>query len=398
MRVLWITNILFPDICAKLNRKSPVTGGWMYSSAEQLLFLDKSLELAVAAPYNGTKILIQKINHITYYCLPFPENQIKYNTGDEKVWKIVHDSYRPNIIHIHGTEFVYGLAYMNACGIKNVVVSIQGLVNVYARYSLGQISEDEIRKNRTIYDFLKGGDVLNLPKKMIRQGKLEIEYIQKIHHVIGRTDWDRDHVWAINPKVRYHFCNETLRTKFYMHKWIYERCIPHTIFLSQAYKPIKGIHKIIDAMPYVLREFPDTKVYVAGINFIERTSLKNRLRFDAYANYIYKKIRNLGLIDYFVFTGLLSEQDMIDQYLSSNLFVCPSSIENSPNSLGEAQLLGVPTIAAYVGGIPDMIKDGVSGFMYRFEEHEMLAKKICRIFNDSQLATSCSCKDKSLAN
>ena len=62
------------------------------------------------------------------------------------------------------------------------------------------------------------------------------------------------------------------------------------------------------------------------------------------------------------------------------MFVVPSSIENSPNSLAEAQILGLPLIAANVGGIPSMVKDGTSGYLYRFEEYETLAVLILRIF------------------
>lgn len=70
--------------------------------------------------------------------------------------------------------------------------------------------------------------------------------------------------------------------------------------------------------------------------------------------------------------------------LKSNIFICPSSIENSPNSLGEAQLLGVPCIASFVGGIPDMIPSKACGSMYRFEEIEMLADIICTVLEKSK--------------
>ena len=43
--------------------------------------------------------------------------------------------------------------------------------------------------------------------------------------------------------------------------------------------------------------------------------------------------------------------------LDSHLYVYPSLMDNSPNALCEAQLLGVPCIATYVGGIPKMEKD-----------------------------------------
>lgn len=71
---------------------------------------------------------------------------------------------------------------------------------------------------------------------------------------------------------------------------------------------------------------------------------------------------------------------MIQRFLSSNVFVSPASIENSPNSLCEAQLLGVPAVASMVGGVEDLTNNGTTTFCYRFEEYEMLAYYICRIF------------------
>ncbi len=92
------------------------------------------------------------------------------------------------------------------------------------------------------------------------------------------------------------------------------------------------------------------------------------------------------------FTGSLREDQMIAEYLNAHLFICPSSIENSPNSLGEAQLLGVPVIASYVGGVPDMVTHGETGLLYRFEEVEMLAEGIRNLFMNMALALSLSKK------
>lgn len=76
---------------------------------------------------------------------------------------------------------------------------------------------------------------------------------------------------------------------------------------------------------------------------------------------------------------------MVKRYLLSNVFICPSTIENSPNSLCEAQLLGVPHIASYVGGTADLMK-GNEECLYRFEETEMLAEKICNVFAKSSFS------------
>lgn len=396
MRVLWITNILFPDISRKLGVTPPVTGGWMKSSAQALLDLNVGVELAVATLY-GKEYRKDVINSVAYYCLPFNiYQQKKYNQNLERYWKIVAKDFRPDVVHIHGTEYPHGLAYLRANGSDNIVVSIQGLVGAYARYSLGQIPEKELKSCRTLYDCLKG-HILRLPGDMVKTGTLENEYLRLTNHVIGRTDWDRDHVWAINPNIAYHFCNETLRVPFYSNEWRIEACERHSIFLSQAQKPIKGIHKVVEALPYIIRHYPDVKVYVSGPQFLRRDTLKERLKFDAYANYVCQIMDRFGVKDRFVFTGLIDENQIVKLYTKAHVFVCPSSIENSPNSIGEAQLVGTPVVASYVGGVPNMVNNGKTGLLYRFEEYETLARCVCSIFEDDERAIRMSENERQVA-
>ena len=165
---------------------------------------------------------------------------------------------------------------------------------------------------------------------------------------------------------------------FYQRKWEYDKCDKHTIFLSQAGYPIKGLHKVLEAMPLVLRHFPDARLRVAGQSIVD----KPFYRMSGYGKYIQSLINKLSLNDKITFLGTLSEEEMCEQYLRTNVFICPSSIENSPNSLGEAQIMGVPHLAASVGGVPDMMK-GNEECLYRFEEIEMLAEKICDVFSMS---------------
>ena len=68
------------------------------------------------------------------------------------------------------------------------------------------------------------------------------------------------------------------------------------------------------------------------------------------------------------------------------VMVLPSAIENSPNSLCEAQLVGIPCVASFVGGVPEMLRDGKDGYLYTFNEPLMLAEYISRIFDSDSLA------------
>lgn len=63
----------------------------------------------------------------------------------------------------------------------------------------------------------------------------------------------------------------------------------------------------------------------------------------------------------------------------------PSAIENSSNSLCEAQILGVPVVASYCGGIPTLVEDGKTGYLYRYEEIEMLAQRVISLFGETDL-------------
>ena len=99
-----------------------------------------------------------------------------------------------------------------------------------------------------------------------------------------------------------------------------------------------------------------------------------------YGNYISRLIKKLQLIENIRFLGYLDSDQMKEQYLQCNVFVCPSSLENSPNSVAEAQLLGVPVIASFVGGIPDMIPSKEMGTLYPFDDVNLLAHAIEDVF------------------
>ena len=381
MRVLWITNVLFPEASAYLSG-SPVlksSGGWVLGAASAML--DASdISLAVATVSNKVKELVRvEGEKITYFILPLGKGNITYNKNYESFWKTIKESFRPEIIHIYGTEFSHGLAWVNANGADNVIVSIQGLTSVIKDYYYSGLSISQILR-------MEFYGVLNLLQKSgwskySIQGKNEELLINKVHDVIGRTSWDRAHVWAINPKVNYHFCNETLRPEFYQGRWIFDNCRKHTIFVSQVGKTIKGLHQLIKAMPLVLNEYPDAKVIVAG-DSIYKTSFLSSFK-NRYCIIARRMLRDYKVEDVFDFIGPQDEQGMKKYMLSSNVYVLSSSIENSPNTLGEAQLLGLPCVASFVGGVPDMVESSCCGIMYRFSDYQMLAYGICNAFKMS---------------
>lgn len=394
MKVLWISNVLFPDVCNELKVSHPIVGGWMYAGAKMLIEVNPKIELAVASLYNGEQLKSIEKYFIDYYLIPNKGVNAHYNPALEKYFAEIISRFKPDIIHIHGTEYPHSLACLKGSNSENVVVSIQGLVSLYSKYYLGGIQEKIVLKNRSLRDFIKNDSLLNQQKKMQKRGTYEIELLKNVKHIIGRTSWDLTNTWAINPMAKYHFCNETLRSLFYQKQWDLENCKKYTIFLSQAHYPIKGIQNLIQALPIILEHFPETKVYVAGNDFISAPWYRK----NGFANHLlYLMKKNQIQKNQIIFLGPLNETMMVEQYTLAHVFLCPSVIENSPNSIGEAQIVGVPCVASYVGGTMDMIKDQETGLLYRFEEIAQLAKQICRIFENDNLAISLSIKSRKVA-
>jgi len=385
MKVLWITNTTFPAPSTMLNLPVPVKGGWMYSLADQLA-LRSDIQLAVATIYPGKDLKVITSDNVRYYLLPC-NFQLKYDQSLESFWQHICSEFVPDIVHIHGTEFSHGLACMRACQTLNYAISIQGLIGVYSRYCYAGLSWSDIIMNITFRDIVRWNTVFHEKHKLESRGAFEREYLQLAKHVIGRTQWDYTHAKAINPTVTYHHGEEMLRNAFYSAtKWSKSQKVNHLIFLSQATHPIKGMHQVLKAVALLVKEFPGISIHIAGYSLVAGNSAIERLKTSGYSLYISRLIKQYNLNDRVKFTGQLSEWQMIAEYQKAHLFVCPSSIENSPNSVGEAQILGVPTIASFVGGIPDMITHGETGLLYRFEEIEMLAENIRRVFTDDQLA------------
>jgi glycosyltransferase involved in cell wall biosynthesis len=131
-------------------------------------------------------------------------------------------------------------------------------------------------------------------------------------------------------------------------------------------------------------------LYVAGANLLASDTWKDRVKRCSYGRYLYKLIRKYHLRDHVVMLGKLNADQMKEQYLSSNVFVCPSSLENSPNSLGEAMLLGVPCVASNVGGIPSMMVGGQDGILFPAGNVEALAEDIIEIFAQEEITKAYS--------
>ncbi|MBB0995304.1 glycosyltransferase family 4 protein [Dietzia sp. SLG510A3-3B2-2] len=293
----------------------------------------------------------------------------------------------PDLVHIHGTEYPHAEAAAIAslsAGVPSVV-SIQGLMGPYAEAFYHGIPA-VTRYGFTVRDLVRRQNTRQHRTHFLRQGETEQRVIEQVSATIGRTLWDKSCIQAINPDIPYFHCDETLRPPFYGPKWSLSGAKPHTIFLSQGAYPIKGAHVAIRALPLILRQFPHAELVVAGHDPTHSASKLPGLRRTSYGAYVNSLIRKLGLRNHVRFVGVLDQTQMLETFLRSHVYLSASSIENSPNSLAEAMMLGVPTVASYVGGVPSMTDESVTYF-FAAGDHRMLASSVCKVFSGAPDST-----------
>jgi glycosyltransferase involved in cell wall biosynthesis len=172
---------------------------------------------------------------------------------------------------------------------------------------------------------------------------------------MGRTDWDRNYIEMLNPSATYFHCEELLRRAFYENTWQKQNKNPSdkTFVLTSTINPnmYKGLDLIYRTLP--LLEGKSIQWNILGIK--EDSSLNKAIQRIL-------KIKKTPAE--LIFHGSVGETELIDVLKQSDVFVHPSYIDNSPNSVCEAMLLSMPVIASSVGGVPSLITHKESGILF----------------------------------
>lgn len=381
MRVMWICNI--PIMRIKKSVESKAFGGWMTSLAK-ILVKQPGIELSICYPQNKRKSFERdKYQGIQYFGF-YVQNRIIYQENLIAELEEIERLVLPDIIHIFGTEFPHTLSALKLKS-DRTLVSIQGLIGVYAEHYFTGIPSSLTSPAPYIFAGRCSNPIYHEMIELKKRGRYEREALKRAKYITGRTEWDYACVKNINPRAQYFKCNEILRDSFYEKRWNYESCKKHSIFISQADYPVKGFHIFLKALNILQKKYEDLEVVVAG------TPLEfARPAGGSYAYYIKDLIARYKLKKIIRFVGLQDEYQMCNRYLKTNVFVLPSLIENSPNSLGEAMLMGVPCVVANVGGINSLLEHEREGFLYQVDAEYMLAYYIEKVFECRSIAEEIS--------
>lgn len=382
MRILWITatagNYQSPHSCGGGYNG----GGWISSMQNELAKCD-DIKLGIAFCRNGEPAKVEQ-DGVVYYPIPhhtkskkdkfFDLFKLNDATRDEVLWpyyehkfKEVIEDFKPDVIHIFGSELYQGLAARVTVDIPTIL-HIQGLLSLYIYIYLPPsvskwqyyMSGKGLKGKYHNYQYLAYWHRSVYREKAI---------LKAVPHVIGRTDWDRQALAVLNPKAQYHYGGEILRDIFYEEK---KRKMPSKPVITStiSFPTYKGYDVILKVADILKNEMHlDFEWNVFGNvqpEFMEKhTDLKHE---------------NLNIH----LRGVASADTIRDTLLGSTLYFHSSYVENSPNSVGEAQLVGIPVVASRVGGTDSMVEHGKTGFLYPVTDPYMAAYYIGRMIEDKK--------------
>ena len=381
MRVLWLTPAQLPAVAGE----SPmVGGGWLEGLRDALERFEPGIELGVASRGPALRRPLKRGN-ATYFAVgPWGRSQWQSMADAWRLSSVqqetiadalrVIESFRPDLIHVHGTEHELGFAALRA-GLP-AVATLQGLATVCEHFMFDAVTLPEVVRNTATRSFVEGNGLLPNYYSMRRRAVDERAIIRGLDCFMGQTEWDRTVLELLHPAATYFHTECVVRSPFYQEQWSPPDNPQQTIFCTGGAAPYKGLETLLAALG-ILR--------TAG-----KRGLRLRVAGTVRGSPVWPALSGIvarsGTGDQVAWLGPLPAADLVSELKRADVFVLPSHIENQPNSLIEAMLLGVPSVAAAVGGVPELVTNAVSGLLYHDREPFALAGALTRLLGDRDYA------------
>lgn len=387
MRVLWfsINSALFKS----LDSSETGHGGWV-SNLERIVLAHDDVTLGIAFEHTDDRFKVEQ-GGVTYYPMKTIRStkdklKRKYDANNESIQVIpaclkVIDDFKPDIIQAFGSEWCWGLLYKYTK--IPILVHMQG--------SLLQYNNCRFPSGFSIYDVYL--NYLFRPKKIFheiieeRNQKMRVqrekEILSHVHYYMGRTQWDKNLTYLYNSNRQYFHVEEAISPLIYqsVQKWQPKPSKEMKIVTIGAHF-LKGIDVIYKTMILLKQWYKGSvKWYIIGRKCPLCTKLvENRL---------HTKSANLNI----EFTGPKEPKLIREILLNCDFYVHPAYAENSPNCICEAQLLGLPVIATFCGGINTLVCDGVNGILVPINDPYSIASIIIQLKQNRSLQKTLSEKE-----
>ena len=395
MRILWISATAGNYRSPNVSGGGYNGGGWISSMQNELAKRD-DIKLGIAFCRNGEPAKVEQ-DGVFYYPIPhhtkskkdkiFDLFKLNDAARDEVLWpyyehkfKEVIEDFKPDVIHIFGSELYHGLAARVAGNIP-MVLHIQGLLSlsIYILLPPGFSRREYIMSGKGLKGKFHHLQYLAYWK---RSAYREKAILNAVPYVIGRTDWDKQAMAVLNPKAKYYYGGEILRDVFYEAR---KRQFPNvpTITTTISFPTYKGYDVILKVANILKNEL--------HLNF--QWNVYGNIDPDFMEKHIGLSHQDLNIN----LCGVASAETLRDALLSCTMYFHSSYIENSPNSVGEAQMVGVPVVASRVGGTDSMVEHGKTGFLYPVTDPYMAAYYIKRLIGNKEENMAIGKKAKEIA-
>ena len=384
MKILWIVNMVLPDVARALNMKTSASGSWLDDYAKQLSE-DPQVQLATMTYAAVSNDMDETVCGIRNFIFAGGGKRLLFDHPQTiKDCQKVLDAFQPDVIHIHGTEYAIGAAMVRLKPKTPILLTIQGILTRISEEYYGELPLRERLKIKSLKSVMKLKTPFFAKQLMMKNAKRERYVLQNVKHVTGRTEWDRSVMLSINDQLIYHRFNYNLRAEFYnAKKWDLANVEKHTVFTGASTYSLKGLHVLLHAMAIVKKKYPDACLRILANNGNYKTA-------NAYEKYILRLIKKLGIEENVCFVGRKNAAEIVELLSTSHVCVVPSAIEGASATMREAMMIGTPGICSYRGGMTDLLRDGESGFFYDFKEYPVLASRIMTLFADQELCRTFS--------
>jgi glycosyltransferase involved in cell wall biosynthesis len=384
MRVLWLTRAQLPAVTGA---SSMIHEGWQEGLRQALEQHEPDIELGILSGGSADHEPFTSGN-ATYFSLPAPRPKTRIGRISaawrkrtipwESVRRAVEigERFRPDIVHLHGTEHFLGLSALQLQ--PPCVATFQGIPTVLERYMGDALLLPYLAREVPTRAFIRGSGTFHSYLGMRHAARVERQIVDGLKYFMGQTDWDRNVLKLLSPSATYFDCSRALQPAYYGVRWQEHSTPEATIVCTSSAMPYKGVDTLLEGVHLLVRGgYGHVRLRIIG--GIPGSPLWPML------SRIVRKRHLEGLVTWL---GYLDADEVARELSSASLFVLPSHIENESNALIEAMLVGVPSVAAAVGGVPSVVRDGVDAVLYHDSDPFALASAIAGLLDDPDHARS----------
>ena len=380
MKVLWFSNSVLGVKGVK------ATGTWLHTMS--LALIQSGIQV-FNITQSSTEKTIKYVDdgQIAQWILPvYKLDSTGLPTKDNilNIQKIVQDI-QPDIIHIWGTEFYWGLLTARGFIKGNVILEIEGLMFSCSKVFYGGLSLSEILQTFRLKEIISfKRSIIGQQRWFEKWGRFEVEMLKKHKNISTQSNWVRAWIAPYSDHARIFRTGLIIRQEFYNSipwKTPKHENLQLLSFASGA-DSYKGLHIVIKALSIVKQIYPNIVLKLAGNFGLDLPSYRK----PGYSKFILALIAKLGLKNNVVFLGPLTAEGLVEQMLNSRAFVQASNVESYSMALAESMAVGIPSVVSFAGAMPELANNEESALFYPVNDFYSCANQIIRILDSEDLS------------